>query len=242
MAGVGKEMSFLDHLEELRKRIIRSLIAVVIFSVAAYYFSAKIIDFVTKPLPKVYFMSPTEGFMIRIKIAIIVGVVASVPVILYQLWKFVVPGLFKRELKIVGPILIFSTLLFFVGGSFCFFLIIPTAMKFLLAFSTDKLQPLLRISDYISFVGFMVLAFGASFELPMVCYFLAKIGILKPGIMSKWRRYAIVGILIVAGVITPTPDAFTQLMLAVPLYFLYEVSIIIVKVVHKNRLKKGIEQ
>ncbi|HEX9916603.1 MAG TPA: twin-arginine translocase subunit TatC [candidate division Zixibacteria bacterium] len=242
MASVGREMSFLDHLEELRKRIIRSLIAVVIFSVAAYYFSSKIIDFVTKPLPKVYFMSPTEGFMIRIKIAIIVGVIVSAPVILYQLWRFIAPGLFKREIRTVGPILVFSTFFFFAGGSLCFFLVIPTAVKFLLAFGTEKLQPLMKISDYISFVGFMVLAFGAAFELPIVSYFLAKMGILGPQIMIKGRRYAVVGILILAGVLTPSPDVFSQLMLAVPLYFLYEVSIIIVKVVHKNRLKKGMEQ
>jgi sec-independent protein translocase protein TatC len=232
MAGSIKEMSFLDHLEELRKRIIRSLIVVLIFSIAAYYFSSKIIDFVAKPLPKVYFMSPTEGFMIRIKIAIIVGIVASVPVLLYQIWRFIAPGLFAKEIKVVGPIMVFSTSLFFAGGALCFFLVIPIAMRFFLGQGTDKLQPLLRINDYISFVGFMVLAFGVSFELPILSYFLAKMGILKSGFMSKGRRYAIVGILIFAGVITPSADVASQLMLAVPLYFLYEIS---------NKQKKGTE-
>lgn len=241
MAGFFKEMSFIDHLEELRKRIIRSLIVVIIFSLVAYYFSSVIIDFVAKPLPKVYFMSPTEGFMIRIKIAVIAGVMAGFPVILYQIWRFIAPGLFTREIKVVGPIMIFSTLLFFAGGALCLFLVIPIAMKFFLAQSTGKMEPLLRINDYVSFVGFMILAFGICFELPMVSYFLAKMGILKSEIMGKGRRYAIVGILVVSGVITPSTDVASQLMLAVPLYFLYEVSIIVVRIVSKNKIKKEME-
>jgi sec-independent protein translocase protein TatC len=239
MAEKIKEMSFIDHLEELRKRVIRCLLVVTLFSTVCYIFSRHIIDFIVKPLhTDVYFMSPTEGFMVGIKVSIIAGVILSIPVIIYQLWRFIAPGLFGKEIKIAFPIIVTSTLSFFAGGSFCFFLVVPRAAKFLLGFGTDKLHPLIRITDYISFVGYMTLAFGASFELPIVAYFLAKMGVLGPGIMTKGRRYAIVGILIVAGVVTPTPDAFTQLTLAVPLYLLYEISIIIVKIVHKGKLKK----
>ena len=241
MAGSVKEMSFIDHLEELRKRIIRSLLSVIIFSAACYAFSTRLIDFVAKPLPEVFFMSPTEGFLVRIKISVIVGVIASVPVIIYQAWKFITPGLFVKEKKAIVPIIILSTLFFFIGGGFCFFLVVPTAIRFLLEFSTDKLQPLIRISDYVSFAGYMTLAFGTVFELPIVSFFLAKMGILTPKTMVKGRRYALVGILILAAVLTP-PDIFSQIMLAVPLYFLYEVSIIIVKVVHKRKIQKEMEE
>ena len=128
-----------------------------------------------------------------------------------------------------------------MGGSFCFFLVIPTAIKFLLNFGTDKLQPLIRVSDYVSFAGYMTLAFGTVFELPIVSFFLAKMGILGPQIMIKGRKYAVVGVLILAAVLTP-PDLFSQVMLAVPLYLLYEVSIIIVKVVRKKKIQKEIEE
>ena len=239
MAENTREMSFIDHLDELRKRVIRCLLAVTLFSAACYIFSRHIIDFMVKPLhTDVYFMSPTEGFMVGIKVSIIAGIILSIPVIVYQLWRFIAPGLFRKEIKIAFPIILTSTVSFFAGGSFCFFLVIPRAAKFLLGFGTDKLHPLIRITDYISFVGYMTLAFGAAFELPVVAYFLAKMGVLGPSVMTKGRRYAVVGILITAGVLTPSPDAFSQLMLAVPLYFLYEVSIIIVKAVHRGKIER----
>jgi len=233
-----REMSFLDHLEELRGRIIKILASVLLFSIVAYLFSERLLNFVTRPLPEgqlVYFLSPTEAFSTRIKISLIVGIIISVPVIFYHLWKFVAPGLFAKELKIIIPVVISSTFFFLVGAAFCFLLVLPISIKFLMSFGTEKLKPMIQIKDYISFVGYMTLAFGAVFELPVISFFLGKIGIINAQTLIKGRKYAVVVILMVAAIITPTPDAFTQLLLAGPLYFLYEVSIVVLKVTKKKK-------
>jgi len=235
MAEKRKEMSFLDHLEELRKRVIRCLFFIIMFSIVAYFFSEKIINFVSKPIPHLYFMSPTEAFAIRIKLSLIVGVIVSVPVIFYQAWQFVVPGLLEKEVKIVIPVVVSSTIFFLIGAVFCFFLVLPVGLKFLLGFGTEKLSPLIKITDYINFISYMTLAFGAVFELPVLSYFLAKIGVISAPTLRKGRRYAIVIILILAAALTPGPDIFSQLMLAGPLYILYEISIIVVMITRKKK-------
>lgn len=228
-------MSFLDHLEELRKRVIRCLFFIIMFSIVAYFFSEKIINFVSKPIPHLYFMSPTEAFAIRIKLSLIVGVIVSVPVIFYQAWQFVVPGLLEKEVKIVIPVVVSSTIFFLIGAVFCFFLVLPVGLKFLLGFGTEKLSPLIKITDYINFISYMTLAFGAVFELPVLSYFLAKIGVISAPTLRKGRRYAIVIILILAAALTPGPDIFSQLMLAGPLYVLYEISIIVVMITRQKK-------
>lgn len=232
-----KQMGFLEHLEELRGRIIKSLISIILFSVVAYFFSEKLIDFVSKPIPELYFMSPTEAFATRIKLSLIAGIIASVPVIFYHLWQFVVPGLFEREIKLVIPVVLSSTIFFLIGATFCFLFVLPLSIKFLLGFGTEKLKPMIKIGDYISFVSYLILAFGAVFELPVICYFLGKIGLITPQTLTKGRRYAIVGMLVLASLITP-PDMFSQLMLAGPLYFLYEVSIVVVRIVQRRKNKE----
>lgn len=238
MVRIKKEMSFLDHLEELRGRLIKCLISVFLLSIVAYFFSERLIDFLTKPIPEVYFMSPTEAFSTRIKISLIAGLIVSVPVIFYHLWQFVVPGLLEREIKLVFPVVFFSTFFFLVGAVFCFVFILPLSIKVLLGFGTPKLKPMIRIGDYISFISYLTLAFGAVFELPLIFYFLGKLGIVSSQGLAKGRKYAVVAILILSAVITPTPDAFTQMMLAGPLYFLYEVSIVVVKVVEKKKRRE----
>jgi sec-independent protein translocase protein TatC len=229
-----KEMGFLDHLEELRSRIIKILVTVLIFSIVTYFFSERVIDFLARPVAKVYFFSPTEAFAMRIKISIILGIILSVPVIFYHIWQFVIPGLFEREIKAVVPAVIFSTIFFIIGGSFCFFMVLPTAIKFLMGFGTEKLEPMIKIGSYISFVSYTTLAFGAVFELPIVSYFLGKLGIITDKTLRKGRRYAVLGILILAATITP-PDLFSQIMLAIPLYILYEISIVVLKITQKKK-------
>jgi sec-independent protein translocase protein TatC len=230
-----KEMSFLEHLEELRRRIFKMLAAVLVIAIGAYYYSDKLIDYFTKPLPVVYFMAPTEAIMVRIKISLIVGVLVGIPVILYQLWMFVGPGLLKREIKIVAPIVISATIFFLGGASFCFFLILPFAMQFLLSYGTANMQPLISIDSYMSFAGMLILAFGLIFELPVVSFILGRVGIITSKMLSHWRRYAIIIILIVAAILTPTPDMINQLLLAGPLYILYEISILVVWLTGKKR-------
>ncbi len=234
MSQEEKEMGFLDHLEELRGRIIKSLFSIILFSIGAYFFSEKLIDFVTGPISEVYFMAPTEAFSTRIKISLIAGVIISVPVIFYHAWKFIVPGLFEREIKLLVPAVLSSTVFFLIGAIFCFLFVLPLSMKFLLGFGTEKLKPMIKIKDYISFVSYMVLAFGSVFELPVISYFLGKVGIITPRTLIKGRRYAITAILVLAAVITP-PDVFSQMMLAGPLYFLYEVSILVLKIIDRKK-------
>jgi len=234
---MGKEenrMGFLDHLEELRGRIIKSLICIILFSIGAYVFSERLIELVTRPIPEVYFMAPTEAFSTRIKISLIAGIIVSVPVLFYHLWKFIVPGLFEKEIKMIIPAVLASTIFFLIGAVFCFLFVLPLSMKFLLGFGTEKLKPMIKIKDYISFVSYMILAFGAVFELPVISYFLGKMGIITARTLIKGRRFAVTAILILAAIITP-PDIFSQFMLAGPLYFLYEVSIVVVKIIQRKK-------
>lgn len=234
MAEEEKGMGFLDHLEELRGRIIKSLISIILFSIVAYVFSERLLEFITGPIPEVYFMAPTEAFSTRIKISLIAGIIISVPVIFYHVWRFIAPGLFQKEIKMIVPFVLASTIFFLIGAVFCFFLVLPLSIKFLLGFGTEKLKPMIKIKDYVSFVSYMILAFGSVFELPVISYFLGKIGIISANTLRKGRRYAITAILVLAAVITP-PDIFSQMMLAFPLYFLYEVSIIVVKIIQRKK-------
>jgi sec-independent protein translocase protein TatC len=230
-----KEMTFLDHLEELRKRIIKALIAVVVFSIGIYFFSDWLVNVVSAPLEEVgvFFKAPAEAFLVRVKISIFGGAIIAVPVLFYQIWMFVGPGLYKSEVKIVIPIVASSTIFFLVGGAFCFFYVIPLAIRFLLGFATENMQPMIMIGDYISFAGMMVLAFGLVFELPVASFILGRMGVINYKLMGKGRRYAVVGILILGSILTP-PDIISQIMLAGPLYLLYEISIIVVRITGKR--------
>jgi len=233
MVSDGKVMSFLGHLEELRHRLIKSIASVLLLSIVFYFFSERVIDYLTAPVNVTYFTSPTEAFSIRIKLSLILGLIASIPLVLYQIWKFVVPGLTKKEVKYVFPVVFFSSLFFLGGASFCYFLVLPLGIKFLLGFQTERLLPLIKIGDYVSFVAWMVLAFGLVFQLPILTFFLGKIGLVSSLTLRKGRKYAFLGILILAAVLTPSPDVFSQLLLAIPLYVLYEVSIIVVRITAK---------
>ncbi len=182
----------------------------------------------------VYFKAPTEAFLVRIKVSLFAGAVVAIPVVFYQIWMFIGPGLLKSEIKIVIPIVISSTFFFLVGGSFCFFMVVPMAVQFLLGFATETMQPMIMIDDYIGFVGMLVLAFGLVFELPVAAYVLGRLGVIDHKLLGKGRRFAIVGILIVAAIITP-PDVISQFLLAGPLYLLYEISILVVYFTGKKR-------
>lgn len=224
-----REMSFLEHLEELRWRLVKSAGAVLFFSIVAYFFTDPMLNFLTRYIDAVYFNAPTEAFSVRIKLSIIAGLIVALPVIFWQIWQFVVPGLYRSEARLVIPVVILATISFVGGAAFCFFLVLPVGMKFLLGFGTEKIQPLISVGRYISFVTWMCLGFGVVFELPIVAFFLGRIGLIDSGMLKRIRRYAIVGILVLAAAITPSPDMFSQVMLAVPLYVLYELSIIVVR-------------
>jgi sec-independent protein translocase protein TatC len=229
-----KVMPFLDHLDELRSRLLRAILAIFIATLGCYFFSQDIMNLLTRPYPeKLIFLAPTEGFIVHIKIAFFGGLFISLPYIFYQLWQFVVPGLLEKEKKFVPLIVLFSTFFFVLGSAFCYFVIIPLGLKFLLGWQTASLVPSITIKEYLKFVTMLVLVFGIVFELPMLAYFLTKMGILTPTFMRKNRRYGIVLTFILAAVITP-PDVVTQILLALPLIILYELSILVSKMVQKK--------
>lgn len=230
------DMPFLEHLEELRWRLFKSLISIVIFSIASWFFVDYVIDELADFVGEVYFMAPTEAFMVRIKISVIMGIVISVPVIFYQLWKFISPGLYKHEKSYVVPVVVASTLFFAVGGSFCYYVVLPNALRFLMGYGTDLMTPLISISNLLTFCAYLILAFGLVFELPVVAFFLGRIGLVDSRKLAKGRRYAVVAALIVGASLTP-PDVFSQIMLAAPVIILYELSIWIVKFTGRERKK-----
>jgi sec-independent protein translocase protein TatC len=227
-------MSFLDHLEELRIRIIKCLVSIVVLSIGAYIFSDQIYAILQIPLYqavpdiKLHYFKVTEGFTIRVKMSLLAGLIVSVPVILYQLWQFVVPGLYEREKKMVLPVVFAGTVFFLLGAIFCFFVVLPRAIAFLSNVAFEGLEPTWMIQEYFSFMMRLLLAFGVAFELPIVSFFLGRVGIINAELMARGRRYALVGIVALAALITP-PDIFSQVVLAGPVYLLYELSILVVK-------------
>jgi sec-independent protein translocase protein TatC len=229
-------MPFLEHLEELRKRLLRSALAVVTCAILAFYFSDEIMWFIIQPLNGVPLnnMQVAGTFYAYMKVSLIVGLLASLPIVFYQMWSFIAPGLYRKEKVTILPLVIISTALFLVGAAFCYYLALPVALQFLLHFADDLIQNYITVDSYISFIGFLMLAFGLSFQLPILAYFLGRFGLISSGFLAKGRRYAVVIILAVAAVVTPTPDIFTQLILAVPMYVLYEVSILVVKISGKR--------
>jgi len=223
-------MPFLEHLEELRWRIIKSIASVVIAMMAAFPFTGKLLNLLTLPNAhlkepaELIFLKPTGMLMVRIEIAITVGVIVSLPIIFYQIWQFVMPGLYPSERKYLLPGLLFTTLCFLGGASFCYFVLIPNVLPFLFNLGTASISPKINITEYMSFILRLILVFGIVFELPIISYVLARVGILSPHFLRKYRRYGIVIVFIIAAILTP-PDPLSQLLMAFPLLFLYEISI-----------------
>lgn len=224
-----EKITFVEHLEELRARIIKSVILIIVVSGVMYTLADKILSYLVKPVGvSLVFISPTEAFVTNIKIALFGGLFLSSPFILFQIWQFISQGLRKSERKYVlifGPV---SFIFFILGIGFGYFVIIPIGLKFLLGFATDFLVPMITISKYISFIGTMTFAFGVVFQLPLAMLFLAKIGIVTPTFLSQKRKHAIVIIFIIGALLTP-PDVITQCLMAGPLILLYELGILFSK-------------
>ncbi|MBT8379195.1 MAG: twin-arginine translocase subunit TatC [Ignavibacteria bacterium] len=228
-------MSFLDHLEELRWRLIYAAIGVVVAAIAAWIFIDPLVEYVLlKPArdsgADLQNLRPFGQLFLFIQVAIIVGVVVSLPNLFYQLWKFISPALKKHERKYILSIVIFSSLCFLAGIAFAYFVMLPLALKFAAQFGTEAIKNEFAIDEYMSIIISVMLAAGCVFELPMVSFFLSKLGILTPAFMRKYRRHAIVIILVLAAILTPGADPVSQVILAVPLVLLYELSIFISKI------------
>ncbi len=231
---------FLEHLEELRQRLIRCLIAVGGAFVICWFFSKDLFQFLSVPLIKslpknstMIFTSPAEAFVVYIKLSFYCALFFSSPYILYQAWMFVAPGLYAHEKRYVFPFMITAIGLFITGMAFAYFVVFPFGLKFLMSFSTEFIKPMVKLQDYLSFTLTLLLAFGAVFELPVFVFFLTKMGVINHQTLSRNRRFAILIIFLVAAILTP-PDVLTQLLMAGPLLALYEVSIILAKMAERK--------
>lgn len=225
-----KVMSLVDHLSELRVRIFKVILAVAVGSVIGFFLVPGLIAALTVPLggKPLYFTSPGEAFFIQIKLAVVIGIILGMPVILYQLWAFISPGLTPDERRLARP-WVPVALVFFAIGVAVAWVVLPYAMGFLLGFQTPQLQALITADNYFGFVGTLFLAFGLTMEFPIVLVLLSKVGIISSKRLSSSRRFVILGIAIFAAVVTPGGDIVSPIVLGVTMYLLYELSIVLVR-------------
>lgn len=234
-----KEMTFLEHLEELRWRIIYSLIGIVVGTILAWIFIDFLVDVVLlKPAKDsgaiLQNLRPFGQLFLYMQIAIMVGMIISIPNLFYQFWQFISPALRKKEKRYIFWIVLFSSVCFLGGIAFAYFAMLPLTLKFATEFGSESIKNEFAIDEYMSIIISVMLAAGLVFELPMISFFLSKLGILKPRMMRKYRRHSIVIIMILAAFLTPGADPVSQLVLAVPLVVLYEISIFISKISQKK--------
>jgi sec-independent protein translocase protein TatC len=240
--GVGK-MSFLEHLDELRKRLVNSAIAIAVCVVAGFYWINQIVDFILAPtrkaLPpgvKLIYTQPGEAFSLYVQIALIMGVVLAAPFIMYQVWMFIAPGLYSNEKRLAIPFVLFTTLGFVLGASFNHYIAFPFMMAFFASFNTPDLAFMPKLEDVFGLYSKMLLGMGIVFQMPTVVFFLAKMKMVTARFLLRNFKYAFLIIFIAAAVITPTGDPTTQTIFAAPMVILYLLSIVIAWVVGPKRL------
>ena len=221
------------HLIELRKRLFISVMTVIVMFVVCFSFWNQILDFIIAPLQntlpdnqKMVFLEVQELFFVAMKVAFFTGFLFSLPIIFWQFWLFVAPGLYENEKKYVIPFVISATFMFLVGAAFCYYVVVPIGFAFLINFGQQLFSAMLNIGGYVGFFTKLVIAFGIAFELPVITFFLAKLGLVDDKMLKNSFRYAIVVIFIFAAVMTP-PDILSQFLMAVPLIGLYGLSIFI---------------
>jgi sec-independent protein translocase protein TatC len=236
-----EKIPLMSHLEEFRKRLIRSAIGIGVCFVVTYTFSEKLFEILAYPLKanlpageRLIYTSLPEMFFVYIKTAFVAAVLTAAPFVFYQAWMFVAPGLYRKEKRYVLPFVLASTLLFVGGALFGYFIVFPFGFRFFLGFSNEYIQALPSVKQYFSLSIKLLLGFGVIFELPVAAFFLSRMGIISVDLLRRQRKYAILLIFIVAAILTP-PDVITQFMMAGPLLVLYELSVIIVRVAGKKR-------
>lgn len=240
---MSAEMPFLDHLEELRARLLWSLGAVALGTVVAFVLISQVdvIGILERPiLPflsgrKLVYTHPGDPFGIVMKAAFILGVILALPVILYQVWAFLSPALYAHEKRVAIPVFISATVLFMAGVALAYFAVLPLSLRFLLNFQAGTLEPMITASDYFGFAITMSLAFGAVFELPILVLALTALGLLTPMFLNKYRRHAVILVMVGSAFITPGGDPISLVALAIPLYLLFELSVALSYVVYRRR-------
>jgi sec-independent protein translocase protein TatC len=232
MIAEEEKIPFTSHLEELRSRLIKCFIAVGVGFAASYAFKEILFNILVRPLVKVMehgdhliFTGLPEAFFTYLKVSLLAGLMLASPVLLYQFWMFVAPGLYQKERRLMAPVVILSSFFFIAGALFGYFIVFPWGFKFFLGFATESIRPLPSMKEYLAFSAKLLLAFGLVFELPMVLTFLARLGIVSVDFLKRNRKYALLLFFAGAAILTP-PDVVTQVMMAVPLILMYELSII----------------
>ena len=241
-------MSLMGHLNELRRRLFRIVIIVILGFVAFYGVAEYLYAYLSAPLQaqlpegsKLIYTSPAGAFFTYMKVALVASLFGTSPISFYQIWAFIAPGLYKEEKRAVLPLAFFSSIFFIAGAAFCFFTVFPIAFKFFMGFATDTIVPMISVEEYLGFALKLLIAFGVVFEMPLFAYFLSRFGILSPDFMRRQRRYAILLIFIVAAILTP-PDVFSQCLMAIPMLLLYEVSIYVSAMAYKKKEPKASEE
>jgi sec-independent protein translocase protein TatC len=255
-------MPFWSHLAELRKRIVWSAVWVAIGFGICFNYSEDILKLLLGPMntkltvqrtfpyilaipnkvqEKLHYTTLIEPFWSHLKIALIAGLMLVFPLVMFQLWKFISPGLLPKERRYAGSFVIFSTLFFAVGVLFCYMLLLPFAIPFLLTYKTENLIAIIKIGDYIDFVLKFLLASGVVFELPLIIVLLSRMGIVSPSWLAKYRKYAFLASFILGAILTPTPDVFNQTLISVPIYLLYEIGILFARLFGKKKKPESTE-
>ncbi len=245
----GLQLTFLEHLEELRTRIIHAVIAFGVALIVGWFLAPHLFHWLMLPvldaLPKgdqsLVYTSAMETFFVLLKVDLYASIFIAAPVFLFELWKFVAPGLYARERRMVLPFVLSGTVMFIGGAIFAYYVILPNAFEFLLQFnnSLSWTTPMLTLKEQLSLVLFLELAFGAIFEIPLLIAFLALIGIIDAKMLSKYRRQAIVGAAVFAAVLTPTTDPFNMTLMFVPTYLFYEVGIFLARIIGSRRAERA---
>ncbi|MCP4144134.1 MAG: twin-arginine translocase subunit TatC [bacterium] len=237
-----KDMSFLDHLDELRSVLIAALAALVVVSGACWFFSKPLLDMLVGPISaiddnNVYFLQPAEAFLTRMKLALACGSFIILPYVLWRIYHFIMPGLHDKERRFAVPLLLATVSLFYLGVAFAYIVLVPKVIAFMLSFGTTSMLPMISIGSYFAFVARLCLAFGMVFELPLVVFLLSVLGVVNPVILLRGWRFALIGIVIFSAVLTP-PDVISQLIMAGPVMVLYISSVLISMAVTRKRRKK----
>ncbi len=238
-------MSFVDHLGEFRSRILISLITFFILTVAAFVFSDQLLYVINKPYTdtglKLNVFKLSEGFMMRLKVSAITAFIVGLPFIIFQVWRFILPAITKKDRMFSRIALFSSILLFYAGVSFVYFLLMPFTVKMLLSFVAKDISSVIGASEYINFVFLFCFLMGVLFEFPILVMILTRIGLITPYLLSNNRKWAIVIIFVISAVITPTTDLLTQSLVSIPLYVLFESSIIVSKMTAIRKKKKELD-
>ena len=237
-----KIMPLLQHLEDLRKVLIKCIIAICITSIAGWIFRNDLLKILARPVTdkglKLVYLTPLEPFYTELKLAAVAGFVIALPFILWQVWGFVLPALKSTEIKYLRIIVVVSLFQFALGTVFAYFTVFQLGISFFIDFGRGLAVPTLSMGQYLSFAVSFLLPFGLIFELPLVIIFLAKIGVVSPAFLSKKRKYAILSIVIVAAILTPGPDIMSQLLMATPVYLLYELSIFLARFFYHQEIDR----